>query len=82
MRGRANDPVVRRAKARRHAERAHYCSCGKVVWGNGGKSSHAAMHARKGDGYVRGVRPDGHGYISRDAFHQKFPAAETTLPHD
>ena len=53
MRGRANNPVVQKAKARAHAKREHYCSCGKVVWGNGGKSSHAAMHARRHDGFHR-----------------------------
>lgn len=30
----------RRAAARQHAHRAHQCSCGKIVFGNGGWSSH------------------------------------------
>lgn len=31
----------RRLSSMTHAQRAYHCSCGKVVHGNGGKSSHA-----------------------------------------
>lgn len=30
----------KRRSSQTHAKRAHTCSCGKVVYGNGGKSSH------------------------------------------
>lgn len=40
MRGRPNDPVAARAKARAHAKHSHTCPCGRVVFGNGGWSSH------------------------------------------
>lgn len=37
-------------KARVHAKRAYVCSvCRKVVHGNGGRSSHARMHVRRGE---------------------------------
>jgi hypothetical protein len=51
MRGRPNDPAKAKAKARKHAERAHFCDCGKRVFGNGGKASHAGMHGRRDDGH-------------------------------
>lgn len=41
----------RRAMRRQHAVHAHYCSCGKVVHGNGGKAGHGYMHARHADGH-------------------------------
>lgn len=50
MRGRPNNPAKAKAKARAHAKRAHFCSCGKRVFGNGGKAGHEDMHARKRDG--------------------------------
>ena len=77
MRGRANDPNVQRAKSSRHARRAHYCSCGKIVRGNGGAASHRAMHDRKGDGYDRATRT-GHGWLTMDQHRAKFP--EQWLP--
>lgn len=33
------------------AEWPNYCSCGRTVHGNGGKSAHAVMHERLGDGH-------------------------------
>jgi len=67
MRGRPNDPAVAKAKARKHAKYGHYCSCGKVVHGNGGKSAHAEMHRRRKDG--------GH-FVSRETF-ENVVAAKT-----
>jgi len=40
-----------------HAKHGFFCSCGKVVHGNGAKAMHHAMHARK---------QDGHRYVSRE----------------
>ena len=37
--------------ALKHVRRAHRCDCGQVAYGNGGKSSHGAMHKRRGDGH-------------------------------
>lgn len=45
------------ARARAHAKHPGYCSCGRVVWGNGGKSQHKWMHEQ---------RHDGHGFISKE----------------
>lgn len=33
-------PAERHRAAQRHAERPWTCECGKICWGNGGKSSH------------------------------------------
>jgi hypothetical protein len=41
----------RKEMARAHAKRASYCTCGKVVHGNGGEHMHREMHKRKGDGH-------------------------------
>ena len=41
--------TTRRQRASAHARHGHYCSCGKVVFGNGGKASHEAMHVRRRD---------------------------------
>lgn len=64
MRGRPKDPVRARAKATAHARRAHYCTCGVIVHGNGGKSSHAAKHARDGTS---------NHFVSRDQYLVMFP---------
>lgn len=40
-----------------HAKHPHYCSCLRVVFGNGGQAGHAYMHERRGDGH-RFVVPD------------------------
>lgn len=36
-----------RARAAGHAKRAYYCTCGKVVHGNGARFQHGAMHNRQ-----------------------------------
>lgn len=42
--------MTNKDKARRHAERTYVClTCGKLVCGNGGRSSHEAMHRRRGE---------------------------------
>jgi hypothetical protein len=48
-----------RERAAAHAKHPHYCSCGKVVWGNGAKAQHRLAHAR---------RADGHRYVMREAW--------------
>lgn len=45
------DPSRRLAMRRAHTKHKDYCTCGKVVCGNGGKASHREMHERKGDGH-------------------------------
>lgn len=45
------DESRRLAMRRAHARRASFCTCGKVVHGNGGRTSHRAMHKRKGDSH-------------------------------
>jgi hypothetical protein len=59
--------------ARAHAKRASYCTCGKVVHGNGGSHMHRAMHKRK---------DDGHYYMTYSAWcdRQKLKAATVHLP--
>lgn len=39
--------MTERSKA--HAKHVYHCSCGKRPVGNGGRSSHATMHERRGD---------------------------------
>lgn len=51
----------RRAQA--HARHGFYCSCGKIVHGNGAKHMHREMHRRHGDG---------HRYISMTAYREQF----------
>lgn len=46
-----------------HARHAYYCSCGKIVHGNGGRASHADMHER---------REDGHRFITSRAYDERF----------
>lgn len=36
---------------RAHTKHKDYCSCGRVVYGNGGRAIHRAMHERKKDGH-------------------------------
>ncbi len=85
MRGRPNDPHRARAKAQAHAKHAYFCSCGKIVRGNGGKASHAYMHERRGDWQERGEPPTWqqpndapgtrHTWITEAAYDKKFPKA-------
>jgi hypothetical protein len=79
---RRSDPVARRARASRHAQRSHYCSCGKIVRGNGGEAAHKEMHLRRQEWRVKemawpsgmpraeSVAPTfrGHTYVTVDAF--------------
>lgn len=58
------DSSRRLAMRRAHTKHKTYCTCGKVVCGNGGRAAHQAMHERRGDGH-RGV--------TRDAFRVMFP---------
>ena len=77
MRGRAKDPARQHAKSSHHAKYGHYCTCGKVVYGNGGKTSHKAMHERRDEWQHRGDLPNPpsakHTYISMDAHRTRFP---------
>lgn len=57
------DNSTRLRMRRAHANHARYCSCGKVVYGNGGRWSHHDMHER---------RADGHRYISYSAWQERF----------
>lgn len=41
----------RLAMRKAHTRYKGYCTCGKKVSGNGGKSMHEAMHARKQDAH-------------------------------
>ena len=63
MRGRPNDPVRAKAKARAHANHAYYCECGKVVCGNGGRAGHFRT-----DGSPR----EGHREIGREEWRRRF----------
>jgi hypothetical protein len=49
-------------RAKRHARIPHYCSCGKIVHGNGGKAAHKAMHVRA---------KDGHRWLTIEQFQQR-----------
>lgn len=42
----------RRKSSMAHAKHARYCSCGRIVHGNG-FAHHRAMHERAGDGHRR-----------------------------
>lgn len=56
------------ARSKAHAKHAHFCICGKVVHGNGGKAMHFYVD---GDRY-KGRRP-GHAEIGREEFFRRFP---------
>ena len=45
------DSHTRRRMASAHANHEFYCTCGKIVRGNGGRAGHAWMHERRGDGH-------------------------------
>lgn len=50
-------------RATAHTKHAHYCSCGRVVFGNGGKAGHGYMHEQ---------RRDGHTWIGRTQWLDRF----------
>jgi hypothetical protein len=58
------DESRRLAMRRAHTKHKTYCTCGKIVCGNGGQAMHRDMHERKGDGH--------HG-ITLDAWRAMFP---------
>lgn len=45
------DESRRLAMRRAHARRPWYCTCGKTVHGNGGRTAHSAKHRRARDGH-------------------------------
>lgn len=45
------DESRRLAMRRGHLRNKGYCTCGKVVSGNGGIHSHREMHKRRADGH-------------------------------
>lgn len=53
------DESRRLAMRRAHVKYRYYCTCGRVVCGNGGRASHRTMHVRAGDG---------HRYITQGAW--------------
>jgi hypothetical protein len=48
---------------RAHAKHRSFCSCGKIVSGNGARASHKSMHARESDG---------HRYLIEDEWRKRF----------
>lgn len=64
------DESRRLAMRRAHARRAWFCSCGKIVHGNGAQAAHSAMHDRKGDG---------HHYLIEDEYRRRQAASEANL---
>ena len=42
---------MKKAAAQGHARRAHYCSCGYIIHGNGAKAAHHGKHVRASDGH-------------------------------
>lgn len=58
------DSHTRKRMASAHARHASYCSCGKIVHGNGGHYQHRAMHERRGDD---------HRYVSSRRYEELFP---------
>lgn len=65
------DETRRKAMRRAHARRANYCTCGKIVHGNGGKHAHRAMHERKGEWRTEG----GHRYMTYSEYERRRDAA-------
>ena len=62
----------RRLEMARHAKRAHYCTCGKVVHGNGAEYMHEEMHRRRGEWRTEG----GHFYMTYSEYQRRKDAAE------
>lgn len=61
------DESRRLAMRRAHTEHKGYCTCGKVVSGNGGWHAHKAMHERRGEWRTAG----GHYYMTYSAWCEK-----------
>jgi hypothetical protein len=57
------DESRRLAMRRAHVKHKGFCSCGRIVSGNGGQHSHSAMHERKGDG---------HRFLVEDIWREQF----------
>lgn len=51
------DESRRLAMRRAHTKHQGFCTCGKIVCGNGGLYNHSEMHRRRGDGH-RFLIPD------------------------
>lgn len=62
--------TTRKQRAQAHAKHGFFCSCGRIVHGNGGKAQHAYMHEQASDG---------HRWMMRSAWLARFPGA-TDLP--
>jgi len=54
-----------------HAKHADFCSCGKIVHGNGGRYQHREMHHRK---------QDGHHAITQESWRAQFDTETETQP--
>lgn len=52
----------KRAKA--HANHGYFCTCGRIVHGNGGRANHRDMHKRN---------DDGHRFTTREGYDILFP---------
>lgn len=52
-------------RAKAHARRGYFCSCGAIVHGNGGKHNHREMHRRV---------QDGHRYVTSEQYRRIFPS--------
>jgi hypothetical protein len=57
-------------RAQAHAKHGKFCSCGRIVHGNGAIYQHREMHRRASDG---------HKYVTTKRFHELFPGW-ATLP--
>lgn len=58
--------TTQKQRAQAHAKHGFFCSCGRIVHGNGGKAQHAYMHEQA---------DDGHRYMIRRAWIERFPGA-------
>lgn len=61
------DEHRRLAMRRAHTKHSGYCTCGKIVCGNGGIYMHKQMHIRKSDG---------HQYLTYSAWQQRISTAQ------
>ena len=66
------DETRRLAMRRAHVKNKGYCTCGKVVSGNGGYHAHKAMHVRRGE-WGEG----GHFYMTYTEFTRREDAQST-----